>query len=169
MSNNLALQKTPRSLPEGTAEIAAYYKDPEKALNIFRGFFESLSQKITNKSASIDEWELLAEFVERVIRTQTEYTEQSSGDLDDATLKLELEDVQREFDKRLHEIRGTSPEPSEIPKLSEETAYEIMEALNVPDTLEPTPEDLAQLEQELGDLESDEELMQFLQEELGKE
>lgn len=169
MKNNLALKRTQRSLPDGTVEVAAYYADPVRALNILRQFFESLSEDIANKSTSIEEWELIAEFVEKVISNQIQLAQEITGNLDYTVLAIQLEDLKEEFDKRLHQLRGTSPGKPETKIIQEQVGHEIMEASNIPDTLEPTDEDLAMLEQELGNMESDEELMEFMRREFEKE
>lgn len=166
MQNNLAQKENTLYLPKGIEEITNYYSDSDQAREIFRAFFKSLSADITNKSTSIDEWELILEFTEKVIASQEEIHHIGDDEMDLAILNIQLKELKQAFDQRLHKLRGTKPKNSQTRAIRNTTRTQ---ALKIEELVEPTLEDLAELEEELGDMPSDEELMEFMRQELEKE
>lgn len=164
--HSLAQKEKRLYLPKGIEEIAKYYSDTAKARDVFRAFFKSLSADITNKSTNIDEWELILEFTDKVIASQEELYQNSAGEMDLAVLSIQLQELKEDFDNRLHQVRGELPKESQTRAIVHTTRAQ---TLSIKELAEPTLEDLAKLEEELGDMPSDEELMAFMRQELEKE
>lgn len=169
MKKNLARKTQQQALPEGTEHIATCFKDSVKANDLLLGYFASLTADISNKDTSIDEWELVPVFVNKVAQLQEDYLNMGVSELDIDILEHELEELKAEFNRELDKIRSSEPKDSQTRAVQKATAVAAKEQITIHDIPEPTPEDLAELEEELGDMPSDEELIAFMREAMEKE